>query len=443
MNSRIKTSLVCGVASVASLLSATRPNIIFILVDDLGLGDLSYQKTPDVKTPNIDKFFNEGLVLNNFYANSNVSTPSRAALLTGRFPNMVGTPGVIRPNIENSFGYFLPSAITLPVILKKGGYETGLIGKWHLGFEVPNLPNLRGFDYFKGFLGDMMDDYYSHLRFGKSYMYLNQTPITEKGHATDLFTDWAIDYVKKDRTKPYFLYLAYNAPHSPLQPPTEWEERVKTREKGITAKRAKLLGLIEHLDNNIGRLYAALESSNQLDNTMIFFTSDNGGDKGSDANCGHTRGYKGDMYEGGLRVPFSVYYKGKILHREVDDFVVLMDMFPTICDYLDIPVTHKIDGISVKSLLEGKDMNTENRYTFWVRTEGGEFMSKSQHAIRYNGYKLVQNKPFEEQSFFYLNNDSLEALPLKKEGAIYQQMIKAGTEHFRMSGAIPSQKLTE
>lgn len=439
MNLRLKTSLICGAASVASLLSSTRPNIIFILADDLGLGDLSCRKTPDVQTPNIDRLFNEGLVMNNFYASSNVSTPSRAALLTGRFPVLVGTPGVIRPDIENSFGYFAPTAITLPSMLKSEGYETGLIGKWHLGFDAPNLPNLRGFDYFKGFLGDMMDDYYTHLRFGKPYMFLNEIPVNEKGHATDLFTDWAIAYVNKERSEPYFLYLAYNAPHSPLQPPVEWEEKVRLREKGISTKRARLLGLIEHMDFNIGRLLAALEISNQLDNTMIFFTSDNGGDEGSDANCGHTRGFKGDMYEGGLRVPFAVYYKGKIHHREVDNFVVLMDMFPTICDYLNIPVTHKIDGISVKPLLEGEEMDTENRYTFWVRTEGGGFMGKSQHAVRFNGYKLVQNKPFENQYFFDLNKDKMETTPLKKEGKVYQQMMKAATEHFRISGAVPSQ----
>lgn len=128
--------------------SKSHPNVLVILVDDLGLGDLSCQYAKDLATPNIDKIFNTGVRLDNFYASSNVSSPSRAALLTGRFPAMVGVPGVIRPKREQNWGYFSPSAVTMPTILKNGGYTTALVGKWHLGLESPNLPNERGFDFF-------------------------------------------------------------------------------------------------------------------------------------------------------------------------------------------------------------------------------------------------------------------------------------------------------
>ena len=131
--------------------------------------------------------------MDNFYANSSVSSPSRAALLTGRFPAMVGVPGVIRPSVDQNWGYFDPSAVTMPEVLKNGGYRTALIGKWHLGWESPNLPNERGFDHFHGFLADMMDDYYTHQRQGGNYMYLNDNEITPKGHATELFTSWSVN----------------------------------------------------------------------------------------------------------------------------------------------------------------------------------------------------------------------------------------------------------
>lgn len=434
-------TLFAGVLFSSFLFSANKkPNIIFILADDLGLGDLSCQGTSDIKTPNIDKLFSGGLVFSNFHASSTVSSPSRAALLTGRFPIMVGVPGVIRPTETSSFGYFLPSAVTLPTMLKQRNYETALIGKWHLGFESPNLPNDRGFDFFKGFTADMMDDYYTHQREGKQFMYQNRKLISPQGHATDLFTDWAIEYVGKKHKNPYFLYLAYNAPHQPLQPPKEWEQKVAESKLCSSPTRTKLVALIEHLDFNIGRLYAFLEKNNQLENTIIFFTSDNGGDKGSEANNGATRGYKGDMYEGGIRVPFAVYHKGTISPAKTDNFAVLSDIFPTLCDYLNISIPHKIDGISLLPIIQGKKMNTDDRFTFWVRSEGGGFMGKTQHAIRYNNYKLVQNNPFEPQRFYNIANDSLEKTPLKNEGEIFRKMCNAATEHFRKSGAVPSQK---
>lgn len=434
-------TLFAGVLFSSFLFSANKtPNIIFILADDLGLGDLSCQGTSDIKTPNIDKLFSGGLVFSNFHASSTVSSPSRAALLTGRFPIMVGVPGVIRPTETSSFGYFLPSAVTLPTMLKQRNYETAIIGKWHLGFESPNLPNDRGFDFFKGFTADMMDDYCTHQREGKQFMYQNRKLINPQGHATDLFTDWAIEYVGKKHKNPYFLYLAYNAPHQPLQPPKEWEQKVTESKLCSSPTRTKLVALIEHLDFNIGRLYAFLEKNNQLENTIIFFTSDNGGDKGSEANNGATRGYKGDMYEGGIRVPFAVYHKETISPSKTDNFAVLSDIFPTLCDYLNISIPHKIDGISLLPIIQGKKMNTDDRFTFWVRSEGGGFMGKTQHAIRYNNYKLVQNNPFEPQRFYNITNDSLEKTPLKNEGEIFRKMSNAATEHFRKSGAVPSQK---
>jgi len=209
--------------------SAPKPNILMVLVDDLGFGDLSCYGATDLQSPNIDKLVASGIRFDNFYANCPVCSPTRASLLTGRYQELVGVPGVIRTHADNNWGYLSPDAVFLPEVLKRAGYHTAIVGKWHLGLEEPNRPNDRGFDHFHGFLGDMMDDYYKHRRHGINYMRLNDQEIDPPGHATDLFSTWASDYLRDRATKPdqpFFLYLAYNAPHTPIQPPDEWLGRV-------------------------------------------------------------------------------------------------------------------------------------------------------------------------------------------------------------------------
>lgn len=421
-----------------------RPNLLIILADDLGWGDLSCQYANDIQTPNIDNLFNTGVRLDNFYANSNVSSPSRAALMTGCFPQMVGVPGVIRTKPEQNWGYLDPAATTLPQRLKTVGYQTALIGKWHLGLESPNLPNEKGFDHFHGFLGDMMDDYYTHLREGHNYMYLNDTQIDPEGHATELFTEWSVDYIKRQANadSPFFLYLAYNAPHTPLQPPAEWLEKVKSRNPDIAERRALLVALIEHLDYNIGKVMKALEESGQRSNTLVIFVSDNGGDRGSMANNGPIRGAKGEMYEGGLKVPCAFNLPGRFEGgRRVGNFAMLMDIFPTLCELVGAKIENEIDGISILPSISGENQDTENRYVFWVRKEGGAgFCGKSQSAVRYGKYKLLQNSPFEEQYLFNIQDDAKEASPLEKKGPVFNKLSKALTEHYRKWGAVPFEK---
>ncbi len=243
---------------------AAKPNIVMILVDDLGYSDLSSFGGTDIRTPAIDKLMNSGLRLDKFYSNCTVCTPTRASLLTGRYPDMVGAPGVIRQWDKNSWGYFRPTGPTLPELMRKAGYHTGMIGKWHLGFKSPNIPNDRGFDFFHGFLADMMDDYWTHLRGGINWMRLNKEEVKPEGHATEVFTQWAIDYVKNqaaDKKQPFFLYLAYNAPHFPIQPPKIWLEKVQKREPQLGRKRATNVAFVEHMDHQIGKF---LEAINQL-----------------------------------------------------------------------------------------------------------------------------------------------------------------------------------
>lgn len=421
------------------------PNVILILVDDLGLGDLSCQYATDLATPNIDELFTTGVRLDNFYANSNVSSPSRAALLTGRFPAMVGVPGVVRTTDTENWGYFDPTAVTLPEVLERNGYNTALVGKWHLGLESPNLPGQRGFSFFHGFLGDMMDDYYTHLRQGNNYMYRDTEQINPEGHATDLFTAWACDYLETQSSvkDPFFLYLAYNAPHTPLQPPAEWLAKVKSRAPEMSAKRQQLVALIEHLDYNIGLLIKKLNETGQRDNTLIIFASDNGGDRGAMANNGPTRGAKGDMFEGGIKVVCALNQPGVFEGgRRVDNFIVMMDLFPTLCQILGIQTTNQMDGISVLDAIKGKEQNTTGRYVYWLRYEGGARFAhgtKPQTAVRYGDYKLLRNLPEEEPLIFDLSNDPLERQSLPLSGDIYNDLNKAMEQHYRQSEKIPNQ----
>ena len=427
---------------------ATRPNILLILADDLGYGDLSCQGGKDIRTPNIDRIMNQGIRFTDFHSNCPVSSPSRAALLTGRYPDLVGVPGVLRPEKSQSWGYLSPNAVLLPALLKTVGYHSAIFGKWHLGDEAPNLPNDRGFDLYKGFLGGQMD-YYTHVqRPDLKTMRHNHEVIETRGtHATDLFSNWAIEYLneRKGKEEPFFLYLPYTAPHIPLQPPQEWEEKVKTREPGISETRAKLVALIEHLDDGVGRVLAALEKNGMMDNTLIIFCSDNGGYAPSEASNGIFHGAKEEMYEGGIRVACGMYWKDKIKAGSItDNFAMLFDLFPTICEIASVNIPHPINAISILPTLLGQEQITDNRTVYWVRREGNmNYGGLAYYAARRGNYKILQNTPWEPIQFFDLATDPVEQKPLDPAidfRDIYRQLFQSQMEHIRLSGTVPWQK---
>ena len=412
------------------------------MVDDLGYGDLSCQGGTDIQTPNIDNLFDKGMKFKQFYANCTVCSPTRASLLTGCYPDMVGVPGVIRTHETNSWGYLKEDVPTLPDLLKKGGYKTALIGKWHLGLQSPNTPNERGFDFFHGFLGDMMDDYWSHLRHGNNYMRLNETVIDPEGHATDIFSDWAIEYLNetKNEEEPFFMYLAYNAPHFPIQPPDDWLNKVKAREKDISEKRAKNVAFVEHLDHGIGRVLEALKETGQERKTLIIFSSDNGGHLPSGASNGNLRGGKQDMYEGGIRVPTVFVWKEEIKQKSTTNNMGLtMDIYPTLCEIAGVKIKHKIDGISLYRTLQEKQQVTDNRPVYFMRREGGHYGGLCYYAARDGSYKLVQNTPFEPVQLFNMDTDPREQIPLESGSNDFIKLRDKLSQHIRESGKIPWQ----
>ena len=431
-----------GTASLEAQAKTRPPNILLILVDDLGYGDLSSYGAHDLRTPNIDALGAKGMRFDNFYANCPVCSPTRAALLAGTPPDRVGVPGVIRTNDLYSWGYFAPDVTLLSDVLRRAAYHTGIVGKWHLGLEAPNTPLERGFLSFHGFLGDMMDDYYHHRRHGVNYMRRGFETIDPDGHATDLFSDWAIEYLKerkKDQGR-FFLYLAYNAPHTPIQPPPEWLAKVATREPKLPARRQRLVAFIEHLDHGIGRVLGALQENGQADDTLVIFTSDNGGQLSVGANCGPFRGGKQDMYEGGLRVPAFAVWPGRITPGSRTDRVALtMDLFPTVCEILAVEPPTTVTGASLLGTLLGTQQAVPERDLIWVRREGGSrYVGQDYYAIRRGPWKLVHNTPFEPLQLYRLDTDPKETTDLiAKEPEVARQLSEQLRRHVQKAARVP------
>lgn len=434
-------ALTCNLSSAQQ----NAPNVLLILTDDQGYHDVSYYGTGDLKTPNIDLIASAGMRFDNFYANSPVCSPTRASLLSGRYPDFVGVPGLIRLHPHDNWGYLNRKTILLPAKLKEGGYHTAHIGKWNLGLESPNLPNERGFDYFHGWLEDMMDDYWTHRRHKQNFMRLNDQTIDPKGHATDLFTQWAVDYIRKQATddQPFFLYLAYNAPHFPVQPPEEWLQRVKEREPGIEERRAKLVAFIEHMDDGVGKVIQALKQSGQYENTLIIFTSDNGGHLLDLANNGSLRNGKQSMYEGGLRVPAAIAWPARIKSGTVSRQVNLsMDIYPTVLEAAGVPANHTIEGRSFLNTLLGEQLQSEERPLYFTRREGGtRYGGKAYHALRLGDWKLLQNSPYEPMELYNLKNDPEEKdNVIATEAKVYNKLIDLLMLHIQKGGSVPWQK---
>jgi arylsulfatase A-like enzyme len=428
--------------------ASDRPNILVILADDQGRGDYSAFGTRDIRTPNIDRIFREGMTFENFYANCCVCSPTRAALLTGCYPDRVGVPGVIREeDPANSWGWLNPGAILLPTVLKPAGYHSALIGKWHLGITAPNTPPDRGFDRFEGFLGDMMDDYRTHRRHGLNLMRRDRMVVDPPGHATDLFTDYAVDYLKEQSKvgEPFFLLLAYNAPHDPLQPPDEWLARVREREPQMAEKRARLVALIEHMDHGIGRVLDALRR-NGLDNkTLVIFTSDNGGVAEFGANNGPWRAGKQHMYEGGLRVPGAARWPGLIAPGcRTTRATLTMDVFATACEAAGVKIPAGTDGVSFLSALLKQHDEEPNRDLYFVRREGGRsYGGHAIEALRHGRWKLVHDSPFAPSELFDLESDPRETTDLaRREPAVYAKMNAALQLHIQRGGRVPWQPPT-
>jgi arylsulfatase A-like enzyme len=374
------------------------PHIVVILADDMGWADLG-QDGSQIDTPNLDRLANEGVTLTRFYASAAMCSPTRAALLTGRYPHSVGMPELASPAVRGNVPMLAldHAAVTIPEALDPAGYHSLAVGKWHLGFGPNDGPRAHGFDEFWGSL--LGTPQFWRVQ-GTMH---NETPIEVQGtHYTDQLTDKAVEYLRTGAraNRPIFLYLAYNAPHYPLEAPAElvYKYRRRFADRGLFAVYA---AMVEQLDQGIGRVLATLDELKIADDTLVIFTSDNGpsaepnayGPEGADYSNGPLRGYKFGMHEGGLRVPFIVRWPGRLPAGAVRDTpAVTMDILPTLMEAARVSPApgHEIHGQSILPLLGGEPASP-TRVLHW----------ENQHnaAVLTGEWKLVHR--FYREPFLY------------------------------------------
>lgn len=317
-------------------IAADQPNILYIVADDIGWKDVGFHQAVDIKTPNLDRLAAEGARLESFYVQP-MCTPTRAALLTGRYPFRYGLQTLVIPS-KGTYGLSMEER-TLPELLKDAGYHTTMVGKWHLGHaDRKYWPCQRGFDYHYGALiGEI--DYFTRESHGVLDWQRNNAPVREEGYVTQLLGTDAVRLIEKDDgKKPLFMYLAFTAAHSPYQAPKEYLERYS---KIQDPNRRAYAGQIACMDDEIGKVIAALEKRKMRENTLIIFHGDNGGTKSkmfvgegavSTIPCdnGELNGGKGQLYEGGTRVPAFVNWPGRVKAGEITTPIHITDMLPTL-----------------------------------------------------------------------------------------------------------------
>jgi arylsulfatase A-like enzyme len=388
-----------------------RPNVLLILVDDLGYGDLGCYGSKDIRTPHLDRLAGSGVRLTDCYAAAPVCSPTRAALITGQYPQRSGFEWVIRYTEKNRG---LPaSGASLPKLLKMNGYATGLFGKWHLGYRPQFGPNAHGFDEFFGFLAADLD-YYSHRDAnGDPGLYEGTKLVDEKGYLTDLITRRSLAFLKEHAAGPFFLEVAFNAPHWPFQVPGNPADVRREQTYGPeNGTRADYVRMVEHLDASVGQLLAELDRLGLAKDTLVVFFSDNGGERLSDN--GPLFHGKYTLWEGGIRVPGIVRYPGVIPAGTTSaQLVITMDVTATILAAAGVnpPRGVTLDGEDVLPVLAGKQPVRERTF-FWRLQRPGEEVG--QRAVRRGKWKYVLDR--EVELLF-----DLEADPGERRTLAYRQ----------------------
>ncbi|MBD3267530.1 sulfatase-like hydrolase/transferase [bacterium] len=371
----------CSLTPMAST-SNKKPNIVYIMADDLGYGDVGCYGCRDIQTPNIDRLAGQGVRFTQYYANSAECTPTRTALMTGRYQQRVGGlecaignghvgryDDAIRLRARNELG--LPtSQTTIAKLMKQAGYRTGICGKWHLGYDPKFSPLNHGFDYFFGPLSGGIDYFHHTEPNGMHTLYRNREEVFEEGYITDLITKEARGFIHREKENPFFLYVPFSAPHSPYQGPGDKENKRKTDENWNQGSRETFAQMVERMDWGIGQILAELDKHHLTKNTLVIFVSDNGGAKY--ANNGPFNRGKGTLYEGGIRVPGIVRWPGTIEPGTVANHVCLtMDLTASLARVIGQtpPQEKPFDGIDIlKQIQAGQKPNP--RLVFWRKRRG-------------------------------------------------------------------------
>jgi len=385
---------------------APRPNILFILADDLGYGDVGCYGCPDIRTPHLDRLAADGVRFTDFYASAPVCSPTRAALLTGLYHARVG--------VENALYYqekgagLPPGRPTLATHLRDAGYATGLSGKWHLGYERGRRPMQQGFDHFFGLLGGN-HHYFEHIdRLGVPDLWLGDKPVDRQGYTTDLLTEDAVAFLRRHRDRPFFLFLSHAAPHFPWQGPDDTDRVVKPKHASWqTGSRRTYVAMVERMDRGIGHVLAELRRLDLHRHTLVVFTSDNGGHT-------HSRnaplaGGKNTLAEGGIRVPCIARWPGVIPAGGVSGQVAItMDWTTTILALAGHAAEQtRFDGIDLLPALKNHRKRTP-RTLYWRRVKGAFRPNVlEQRALRHGTWKYI-DQPDGHPCLFNLADDLSE-----------------------------------
>ena len=400
-----------------------KPNIVLINTDDLGYRDLGCYGDQEIKSPNIDRLATEGTRFTSFYVACSVCCPSRGALLTGRYPQRNGIYENIRNNMVNfkyrysEYRYSTSPEMTLGMdlreitiaqALKKAGYATGVVGKWDSGRARRFLPLQRGFDFFYGFANTGID-YWTHERYEIPSMLRANEQIKEEGYATDLFRREAIRFIKENEDKPFFLYVSFNAPHSPANfdrtGPQAPDEYIRMYGEPPGSSRIRYMANITCMDAAVGEILSVLKESGLEDNTLVIFTSDNGANRpGSNEPL---IGSKGSLTEGGIRVPFIAKWPGHIPEGKVShEFCSTLELFPTFLGIASAqpPKGVILDGFNMLPVMKGES-NSQRKKLFWL--------FRGNKAARAGNWKWVDSD--EKKGLFDLTNDISEQHDLSEE----------------------------
>ena len=378
----VTAALLCSGCSSGERRSEQPPNVVVILADDQGWGDLSLHGNTNLSTPNIDSLAHEGAMFEHFYVNS-VCAPTRAEFLTGRYHGRGGVRGVStgqeRLNADEH---------TIAQTFQAAGYATGAFGKWHNGTQHPYHPNARGFGEFYGFTEGHWGHYFDYE------LDHNGELVRGEGYVIDDFTNKAMNFMEQNRDGPFFAYLPYNTPHSPMQVPDEYWQRFESKELAMrnrdpesedVPKTRAALAMVENIDWNVGRVLAKLDELGIAENTVVLYFSDNGPNSWR-WNAG-MKGRKGSVDEGGLRSPLLVRWPGQIpAGQRISNVAGAIDLLPTLSDLAGIEVgaTKPLDGRSLVPLLRGQDVEWEDRLLFSLRTARGQL----QLSIRTQRFRL-------------------------------------------------------
>ena len=385
-------------SSASAKEQGTRPNIVFIMVDDMGYGDLPSYGATDVRTPNLDRFAAQGVRLTNYYAAGAECTPTRTALMTGLYPQRIGgmecaigTGNVGRYDdairLRETHDLGLPAEQSvLASSLQKSGYRTAVFGKCHLGYEPKHHPLKHGFDQFFGFLGGYVD-YYRHREFSDLDVLFNgQKPVEAEGYMTDLITDRAVQFVDEASSRnPFFLYVAYSVPHFPFQPPGSDPGKMVAKEELTLGTRKNYVAMLEDMDRGVGQILESLDKRGLTDNTLVVFASDHGAiAPGSNAPF---QGFKSGLFEGGIRTACMMRWPGHLPAGTISNQpTITMDLTTSFVHAGNgkTPAGYKSDGIDIVGHLSQRLPDTERTLAWRAKRE-----DRVWRAIRHGDWKLV------------------------------------------------------